>query len=320
MLECRAYRIDHLNGLDGLRLHTETVAEPQRGEVLVRIRAVALNFRDIAPALGRYVWDAKPGLIPCSDAAGEVIAVGERVTDFRVGDRVISTFHPRWFGGRPQVSAFLETYGNAQDGWLRELKTVSQEALLPLPSYLSDEESTTLPCAALTAWNALTGSKAVAPRDIVLTQGTGGVSQFALQFTKALGAKVIATTTNAEKFQVLKSFGADEMVDTSQTTQWGEHVKATLTRGEGVDRVVEVVGPATFVQSLQAVRWGGEVVVIGFLSQAREPIDYFALKRFMNAATLKPALDRLFDFAHTAAAFDHLHAGARAGKIVIKVS
>jgi NADPH:quinone reductase-like Zn-dependent oxidoreductase len=198
------------------------------------------------------------------------------------GDRVIGAFHPRWFGGHAPATAATETYGNGQDGWLAGYKVVSQEAVVPLPEALTYEEGSTLPCAGLTAWNALSGSDPVRAGRTVLTLGSGGVSVFAIQLAKAVGATVIATTSSDRKGEVLKTLGADMVVNYAEVENWGRHVKKALTGGVGVDRVVEVVGAATVNQSLDAVRWGGEVVLIGFLSEKGPAIDYLALARARN--------------------------------------
>jgi NADPH:quinone reductase-like Zn-dependent oxidoreductase len=336
----RAYRFDDAKSLEALRARDEPMPTPQRGEVMVKVRAVSLNYRDIALVLGRYVWDAVPGLIPCSDAAGEVVAVGEGVTAFAPGDRVISVFHPRWFGGRPPAGVAMQTYGNGVDGWLAEYKVVSQEAVVSLPDGISFEEGATLPCAATTAWSALSGTTPVRAGSTVLTLGTGGVSIFAVQLAKAMGARVIATTSSAAKAERLRALGADEVVNYVDIPEWGRHIRKTVTGGAGVDCVVEVGGPATLGQSLRAVRPFGEVVLIGFLTEENPGIDYFLLKG-SNAVTrsiavgdraaledlvrawrntgLAPVIDQVFDFDDARDAFAHLQAARHVGKVVIAV-
>ncbi len=337
----RAYRFDDLKSLNDLTIHDEPMPEPQRGEVLVKVHAVSLNYRDLSVVLGNYVWAAKAGLVPCSDAAGEIAAVGDGVTRFRPGDRVISTFHPRWFGGRPHFTMGSETYGSGSEGWLAEYKVVSQEALVPLPGMLSFAEGSTLPCAATTAWSALSGPVPIRVGQTVLTLGTGGVSIFAVQLAKALGATVIGTTSSAGKAERLRALGADHVINYSEIPLWGQHVKKELTSGIGVDCVVEVGGPATVNESLHAVRWGGEVVLIGFLSQDNPGIDYFHLKgsgatvrsigvgdraaaedlvRAVGGTGIKPVIDRVFAFGDARSAFERLRSGSHIGKIVINVS
>ena len=311
----------------------------QRGELLLRVHAVSLNYRDIAIATGKYVQAGRPGLVPTSDAAAEVVAVGEDVEAFKVGDQVISIFHPRWFGGRRPAAAYAGTYGNESDGWLTEYKVISQEAVVGLPDSLGYEEGCTLPCAAATAWNALTGSRPIRAGDTVLTLGTGGVSIFALQLAKQVGARVISTTSSANKAETLRSLGAYEVIDYSDLPDWGEKVRS-LTGGQGVNRVVEVVGSATINQSLRAVASGEEVVLIGFLSEEKSGIKYSHLigsgavvrsisvgdrsnledlVQAVSMTGLKPVIDQVFAFSDAKQAFSHLASGHHLGKIVIRV-
>lgn len=335
----QVYRFDNSRGLDGLDLHDEPIPSPQRGELLLKVLAVSLNYRDIAIPLGRYVRESKSGLIPCSDAVAEVVEVGEGVDDYRPGDRVISLFLPRWFGGALPATANSESYGSGQDGWLAEYKVVSRESVVSIPATLSDDQAATLPCAGVTAWNALGGPAPIRAGQTVLTLGSGGVSVFALQLAKLLGARVIATTSSDYKAQALKALGADDIVNYRDHPQWSEQVRE-LTDGRGVDRVVEVGGPATIEQSLRAVAIGGEVTLIGFLSDDNPGIDYFLLKsagaitrsitvgdrtdcqdlvRAVATTGLQPVIDRVFEFADAAAAFKHLQEAKHLGKLVIRV-
>lgn len=336
----RAYRFDSHGGLDGLQLHDEPVPSPQRGELLLRVKAVSLNYRDIAIPLGRYVRKAKVGLVPCSDAVAEVVEIGEGVADYRPGDRVVGTFQPRWFGGTLPATAESDSYGSGRDGWLTEYKVVSQEAVVAVPPALSDDHAATLPCAGVTAWNALGGPAPIRAGQTVLTLGSGGVSVFAVQLAKLAGAHVIATTSSTRKAQVLQSLGADEVVNYRTDAQWGQRVRQ-LTEGRGVDRVVEVGGPATIEQSLRAVAVGGEVTLIGFLSEDNPGIDYFLLKgsdaitrsitvgdrteleslvRAVTATGLTPVIDEIFEFSDARAAFERLRDGKHLGKLVIRVN
>ena len=335
-----AYRFGESFSLDALKIREEPMPTPQRGEVLVRVRAVSLNYRDVSLVLGRYVWGANPGLVPCSDAAGEIVAVGEGVVDFAPGDRVISTFHPRWFGGRAPKGAAMQTYGNGVDGWLCEYKAVSQEAVVALPDSIGFEAGATLPCAATTAWSALSGTVPARAGTTVLTLGSGGVSIFALQLAKALGARVVATTSSDDKADTLRVLGADQVVNYREVTEWGRHVRREVTGGAGVDVVVEVGGPATINQSLRAVRPGGEIAVIGFLSEENPGIDYFLLKgagatirpisvgdraaledlvRAWSATRLQPVIDTVVPFADARAAFERVISGRHIGKVVVEI-
>jgi alcohol dehydrogenase len=333
----KAYRFDSFDSLDELRLREEADPVPQRGEVLVRVHAVSLNYRDLAMLRGRYPRKCVPGHIPASDAAGEIVALGEGVEAFKVGDRVIGAFHPRWFGGEMPSTIQRDSYGAENDGWLCELKAVSQEAVVRMPQTLSYEEASTLPCAGLTAWTALTGPTPIRAGHSVLVQGSGGVSIFALQLARAAGASVIATTSSAAKAEQLKALGASAVVNYAEDAEWGRSVRA-LTGGRGVDRVVEVGGPGTIGQSLRAVALGGEIASIGFLSTENPGIDFFQLKssgasfrnitvgdraalldfnRAVAASGLKPLVDRVFAFDEAREAFSHLEAGAHMGKVVI---
>jgi NADPH:quinone reductase-like Zn-dependent oxidoreductase len=254
----KAYRLDDFRSLDDLRLEEEGDPQPQRNEVLVRVHAVSLNFRDIAMLRDRYPLPHRKGLVPVSDGAGEVVAVGAGVDDFKVGDRVMGTFNPRWYGGRmpPNVSRY--GYGSEVDGWLVERKATSQEAVVRIPDTLSYEEAATLPCAALTAWSALTGGTVIRSGHTVLTLGTGGVSIFTLQLAKAVGARVISTTSGESKADRLRDLGADLVVNYKDIPKWGDRVRE-LTDGRGVDLVIEVGGPGTMGESLRAVAPGGEI-------------------------------------------------------------
>ncbi|ETR75021.1 NADPH:quinone oxidoreductase [Afipia sp. P52-10] len=330
----RVYRFDDLS-LDDLRLREEADPRPQRGELLIRVRAVSLNYRDIAMVLGRYPRPHKKGLIPASDAAGDVVEVGEGVRAFKAGDRVIGAFHPRWFGGEAPSG---QSYGAESDGWLTEFKVVSQEAVVPAPPTLSYEEACTLPCAGLTAWTALSGATPIRAGRSVLVMGSGGVSIFALQLARAVGAAVVATTSSPAKAERLRAMGASDVVNYLDEPEWGRRVRE-LTGGRGVDRVVEVGGPGTIAQSLQAVALGGEIVSIGFLSSDNPGIDFFKLKTsgatFRNVAVgdraglveltravamtgLKPVIDRVFEFEEAKSAFAHLQSGRHFGKVVIR--
>lgn len=332
-----AYRYDGFTGVNGITIHDEPEPTPQRGELLLRIRAVSLNYRDMAIADGTYPRAARPGLVPCSDAAAEVVALGAGVDDFAVGDRVISTFHPRWFGGPMPATAESDSYGSGQDGWLAQYKAVSREAVVRLPDSISDIDGATLPCAATTAWTALAGPVPIRAGHTVLTLGTGGVSLFGVQLATALGARVIATTSSAHKAEFLRGLGADEVIDYTATPDWAPAVRE-LTHGRGVDRVLEVGGPGTVNQSLKAVGAGGEVALIGFLSRAGDGVDYFLLKdaatrpitvghrgdleelvRVIESAGITAVIDRVVEFDDAADAFRTVAESRQVGKVVIRV-
>lgn len=335
----QAYRFDSFGSLDELRLRDEPAPVPQRGEVLVRVHAVSLNFRDLAMVRGRYPRPCYPGLIPTSDAAGEIVAVGEGVKAFKPGDRVMGAFHPRWFGGDMPSTVAADSYGAESDGWLCELKALSQEAVVPIPDSLSYEAACTLPCAGLTAWTALTGRTPIRAGHSVLIQGSGGVSIFALQLAKAAGATVIATSSSAEKLARLKDLGADYLINYKDDPAWGQ-TAAKLTGGRGVDAVVEIGGPGTMNQSLHASKIGGHISLIGVLTGvAGEIATALAMSKnitikgvtvgsrqeqeemiaAIEANGIKPVIDSTYPLDQIAAAFAHQISQKHFGKICLSI-
>lgn len=333
----RSYRFEKFGSIDHLSVHQEEMPVPQAREVLVRVRATSINYRDLAIINGQYTLPSNPGHIPLSDAAGEIVQIGERVERFKVGDRVVNTFMPRWFGGDFNATSRDEIYGSDRDGWLTEYKIVSEESLLHLPDYLTFEQGATLPCAAVTAWAALAGEKPLKAGDIVLTLGTGGVSLFAVQLAKSLGARVIATTSGEAKTERLKALGADEVINYSHHPEWSREV-LRLTQGKGVERIIEVGGPGTLNQSIQSIAIGGEVVLIGFVANDAQPVGFFNLFKSgaryrvssvgsredfenMNKALIQhqimPVIDSVFPFTEAAQAFRHFESRRHVGKVVI---
>jgi NADPH:quinone reductase-like Zn-dependent oxidoreductase len=277
------YRIESFTGPDGLVMLEEDVPQPGQGQVLVRIRATSLNYRDLVILEGSYPLPGGEGRVPLSDAAGEVVAVGEGVTRFQVGDRVMSSFSPSWLGGELRLlGPQRDYYMTGRDGWLTEMKVEDASALVAIPKELTFEAAATLPCAAVTAWNALAG---VTAGDTVLTQGSGGVSLFALQLAKAKGARVLATTSSDVKAARLRELGADVTLNYAANPDWSEEVLAA-TQGRGVDRVVDVGGPSTLAQSLKAVVYAGQVALVGALSFEGAPLDFLSI--FLRQATLRP--------------------------------
>src|SRR6202158_3293007 len=276
----RVYQLDRPGSLDGLVVAERNVPSPAVGEVLVRVRASSLNVRDLMIINGEFPMPVPPGRVPLSDGAGEVVAGGVGVTRVKVGDRVINSFFPNWFGGT--FNAMPQQYVIDCDGWLTEYKAVSAEALVAMPGYLKFEEAATLPCVAVTAWSALSGVRA---GKMVLTQGAGGVSLFAVQLAKTLGARVIATSSNPETAARLREMGVDEVIDTSGSPDWGDKVRA-LTGGRGVDRVVEVGGPGTLAQRVKAIAYGGQVSLVGALAGMAGGIDFIGL--FFHPTTHPP--------------------------------
>src|SRR6202048_3209949 len=329
----RAYQLNRPGSLDGLVVAERDIPLPAAGEVLVRVRASALNVRDLMIINGEFPMPVPPGRVPLSDGAGEVVAVGAGVTRFKVGDRVINSFFPNWFGGT--FNAMPQQYVVDCDGWLTEYKAVSAEALVAMPGYLTFKQAATLPCVAVTAWSALSG---VGAGKIVLTQGSGGVSLFAVQLAKALGARVIATSSNPENAARLREMGVDEVIDTSGSPDWGDKVRA-LTGGRGVDRLVEVGGPGTLAQSVKAIAYGGQVSIVGALAGMAGGLDFMTM--FLSQATyqpiatgsrrdlenpcrgleqhkIQPVIDSVFSFEDAKAGLSHYAGRKVTGKVVIR--
>jgi NADPH:quinone reductase-like Zn-dependent oxidoreductase len=333
-----AMRIRHPASLANLELGTSDARAPAPGEIQVRIRAASLNFRDFLVARGFFKYP--DGLIPLSDGAGEVQAVGAGVTEFRPGDRVVSTFHPAWLDGHMERSQLNNSPGGPADGFACEFATRPAAHFTRAPSGLSYLESATLTCAGVTAWRALVTDGQVKPGARVLTLGTGGVSLFALQFAKAAGATVIATSSSEAKLQRLKELGADHVIDYRATPQWGQAV-LELTGGVGVDHVVEVGGPHTLGQSFVAARTAAHIALIGAVGgfevdtmpfaivQAKRlrlqavtvgsRRDQLDMLRAIEAHAIKPLVDRTFPLAELAAALGYLHGQQHVGKVCIDV-
>ncbi len=259
----QAIHLKQPGGLDKLTLADIEATDPVAGEVRVRIHASSLNFHDYAVAVGLIAVDQDR--IPMSDGAGVVEAVGEGVTEFAVGDRVMSAFFPNWEDGAPEFSKILGVPGDRVDGFAAQSVTMASNAFTHMPASYSFEQAATLPCAALTAWRALMVEARVKPGDTVLVQGSGGVSVFALQFAKVAGCKVIATSSSDEKLAKLEQLGADELINYKKTPDWGQAAQE-LTAGQGVDVIVEVGGSGTVAQSVRAIAFAGHISMIGVLT------------------------------------------------------
>jgi NADPH:quinone reductase-like Zn-dependent oxidoreductase len=263
----RAYQLPKGTGIDALLKVDLPRPKPGPRQVLVRVRACSLNYRDLAIALGTYRMPTKPDLVPLSDGAGEVVEVGEGVSRVSVGDRVAGCFFQRWIGGPPAADTHTSALGGSIDGMLREYAALDEDGVVKLPSHLSFEEGATLPCAAVTAWHALAGHARIVAGESVLVQGTGGVSIFALQLARLMGAQVIVTSSSDEKLARAKELGAGHGINYKANPEWDKAVVALT--GDGVDHVVEVGGPGTLAQSLRAIRIGGSITLIGVLAGGR---------------------------------------------------
>ncbi len=322
--------------IDALKLGQRPVPKPRRGEILVHLKAASLNYRDLAILVQKYIPTLALPYVPASDACGEVVEVGEAVTRFKVGDRVMPIYTQGWHDGLPTLELRTKrTLGAPLDGVLQEYIAVPAEDAVSVPGHLSDGEAATLPIAALTAWSTLQEG-GVKPGDTVLVQGTGGVALFALQFARLAGARVIALSSSDEKLKRAKQLGADVGINYRTTPDWNVAVK-DATRGHGVDIVVETAG-ATLDKTLACLAFGGFVGVVGFVAGYKAEIPMRALlgpmirvqgiavgsrARFetMNRAIaqhkLKPVVDSTFPLDKAAEAFRHMEQGRHFGKIVI---
>ena len=334
----KAYQITSPTGLDALQLVDLPQPEPGPGEILVRIRACSINFRDLVMPRGGYPRNDKTPLIPLSDGAGDVVAVGRGVTEFTEGDKVAGCFFQDWDDGMPTEMQFRTALGGGVDGVLTEYKVFPQRGAVKIPEGYSYEEAASLPCAAVTAWHALTKAE-TCPGQTILILGTGGVSLFALQIAKAFGARVIATSSSDAKLARVRELGADETVNYRTTPDWDEAV-LELTGGVGVDNVIEVGGAGTLGKSFAATRMGGTISLIGVLTgRAENPSPahvmrnlqrmqgiyvgnrrmFHELIRCIEFHGIKPLIDRVFPFEEARGAYEYIVEGRHMGKIVISV-
>lgn len=332
----RAMTVNSPASLDSLKLaDLPAPGTPGPGEIAVRIHANSLNFHDYLVVAGMI--PVPDGRIPMSDGAGVVTAVGEGVTAFSEGDAVISTFFTDWLAGPMPSLGFASTPGEGIDGYARETVVAPADWFTAAPKGYSHAQAATLPCAAVTAWRALVTNGRVAPGQTVLVQGSGGVSLFALQFAKAMGATVVATSSSDAKLERLKAMGADHVINYKTTPEWGQ---AAFALTGGVDHVVEVGGPGTLPQSIAAIGIGGHIALIGVLTgfsgevptvelmtklgriegitvgSKRDQLDMIAA---IDAIGLQPVIDRSFPLEDLAAAFRHQESGSHFGKIVVDI-
>ena len=324
-------------GYDKVTVGTREAKAPEEGEITVRLHANSLNYHDFAVVSG--MWGPIEPRIPMADGAGVVTAVGDGVTEFSVGDHVVSTFFPTWLAGEPLIEGFATTPGDGVDGYAREVVTASTNAFTLALKGWSHVESSTLTTAALTSWRALMSDDALKPGDTILIQGTGGVSIFALQFAKMAGATVIATSSSDEKLERLKSLGADHLINYKKTTNWGE-VAREITGGRGVDHVVEVGGPATLNQSMLAARVGAHISVIGILTGLGGEVSIVTalikqlrlqglivgnrsqqqdMVKAINANGMRPIVDKVFPLENIVEAFQYQETNKHFGKICLEM-
>ncbi len=334
----KAYEVREATGLDGLALSRDR-PEPMPGpsQIVVRIRAAALNYRDQGVLRGIYGYTKFP-VIPLSDGAGEVAAIGSGVTQFQTGDRVASTFFVNWTGGVMPRDASRNSLGGMIDGALTEYALLSETGAIKIPDHLDFEQAATLPCAALTAWNALVETGGIKAGDTVAILGTGGVSCFGIAFAKMHNAFVFLTSSSDDKLARGKTLGADKLLNYRAEPDWDQEI-LKQTDGAGVDHVLEVGGAGTLERSMNAVRPGGSIYVIGALAGAgsinprminRKAIQlrgihvgsrdmFAAMNKAIDVAKLKPVIDRVFPFEEAKGAYAHQQSGQHFGKIVISV-
>jgi NADPH:quinone reductase-like Zn-dependent oxidoreductase len=333
----KAFQVTGSFGLDNLKLVDLPEPQPGPGQVLVRMRAASLNFRDLVVIKGGYGPRQTLPRIPLSDGAGEVLAVGAGVSRVKAGDRVVGCFAPAWLDGPLTQEKVDSSLGCYVEGVLAEHVILQAESLLPVPAHLSYEEAATLPCAALTAWNALFVADHLLPGSTVLVQGTGGVSLFALQFARLAGARVIVTSSSDQKLERARQLGAFAGINYKTTPDWDKEARK-LTDGRGADHIVEVGGAGTFNRSLACVRMGGTITMIGVLAGASAEIRttlilfrtvrvqgifvgsramFEEMNRAISTHGLRPVIDRAFPLTEAPQALRHMESGSHFGKIVL---
>jgi NADPH:quinone reductase-like Zn-dependent oxidoreductase len=336
----RAMAIQDAFGIENLKPLERDVPKPGPGQVVLKMKAASLNYRDLATVLGFGGSTKALPLVPLSDGCGEVIEAGEGVTRFKAGDRVAPSFFQGWLAGGPRPEVLgVTALGAPIDGCAQEYMCLSAEGMSKAPANLNDEEVACLPCAALTAWRALVVEGNMKAGDTVLVQGTGGVSIFALQFAKAAGARVIVTSSSDEKLERAKKLGADDFINYKATPDWAKEARR-LTGGRGVDHVVEVGGADTFPQSIMAARVGGHVGVIGLLSGMSKDVNVAAIfsqnlkisgvtvgsrahfeemSRAIEQNDIHPVIDKRFPLADAQEAFRLMQGASHFGKIVLDI-
>ena len=334
----QAWEIISGDGVDALNLNEREIPIPSPGQVRVRMNANSINYRDLITIEGAGARKLPFPTIPNSDGAGVVTAIGKGVK-LQEGDRVTSCFFEEWTAGEIGASIMASALGGARQGVLAEEVVLPEHGVIPTPTSLTDEEAATLPCAALTAWHALTLPRPVKAGETVLLLGTGGVSVFAQQFCSIMGARTIVTSSSDDKLEKMKALGASEIINYQTNPEW-DAITLELTGGSGVDRVVEVGGPGTFDRSVNAVRVGGIIGLIGVLtgvSGATNPTPIMAksvtvkgiyvgsrtmfadMNRAIETHKLKPVIDQIFDFKDARSAYHTMRGAKHFGKLVIKM-
>jgi NADPH:quinone reductase-like Zn-dependent oxidoreductase len=337
-LKVRAYHLEAFEKIEGILLRESTQPEPGPHDIVVQVRAASLNRRDIMILEKTYPLPGKQGVIPLSDGAGEVVHVGEKVTRFKVGARVVGNYFPKWRDGR-LMPDYIDQLGCTVDGMATQYALLNEEWAAPIPEYLTWEEAACLSCAGLTAWCSLTGSGALRAGHTVLTLGTGDTSLFAVQLAKAMGCRIIATTSQETKAEKLRALGADHVVNYAKNPQWGSEVRE-LTGNAGVDLVVETMGPETIEQSLIASARHSEIVVLIWKSASQSSMvlpataygpklatirrlfvgsraDLEAFLKAIELRKIRPVIDRTFGFDDLREAYRYFIRRVGFGKVVL---
>lgn len=338
MAEMRVMQVEDSFALDHLRLARRPVPQPGPGQVLLRMKAASLNYRDLLTIRGGYGSRLPLPLVPLSDGCGEVVAVGAGVTRVKIGDRVAPSFFQNWICGEAPAEVHQSALGGPNDGCLAEYMLLDQEGVVLAPAHLSDAEVATLPCAGLTAWRAVVVDARVKPGDSVLVQGTGGVALFALQFAKMNGCEVILTSSSDEKLERARALGADHLINYRRHPDWSRELRRI--RPEGVDLVIELGGAGTLGQSLKSVRNGGHIAIIGVLAGAARELAIFdiirtrarlegvsvgnrgefeAMCRAIALHRMQPVIDRVFPMERAVEALELMAAGGHFGKICLEI-
>lgn len=333
----RAWQIEKSFGIENLRLNEVDEAELKPTEVRIRLKSCSLNYRDLMVVKGQYNPKQSLPLIPLSDGAGEVVEVGTLVSSFKPKDRVCATFSQNWCHGVATNETYRSTLGSPLDGMLSEYRILDQKGLIKFPEHLSYEEAATLPCAGVTAFNAIAYQSGLRPGDTVLLEGTGGVSIFALQFAKAHGLRIILTSSSDEKLEKARSIASIDGVNYRKNEDW-QMEALRLTHDGGVDAVIEVGGKATLGRAIASLKRGGVICMIGILSGVREELDlrpilmnniriqgifvgpkvvFEAMNRMITHAEIHPVIHQVFPFKDALAAFRCLESGDHFGKVCI---
>jgi NADPH:quinone reductase-like Zn-dependent oxidoreductase len=337
----RAYQLPKAGaGIDALTQVERPDPKPGHRQVLVKIKACSLNFRDIGIVRGSYRMPVRENVIPLSDGAGEVVEVGPGVSRVKAGDRVAGNFFQRWPGGEPSADTHASALGGGVDGMLADYAVLEEDGVVKIPPHLSLEEGATLPCAGVTVWHAMMEHAKLKAGDTILLQGTGGVSIFGLQFARAMGIRAVIISSSDEKLKRAKTLGAAFGINYKTTPEW-DKAAMEFTGGAGVDHVVEVGGAATLTRSFHAIRVGGKISMIGGLSGGATELNpglifsrranvqgisvgstqmFLAMNRAIEVNAIKPVIDKVFAFADAPAAYKYMASGAHFGKIVIRVA